>query len=149
MESIRNIFLPASGISRIEQPPLEGLKPNKTTFFTRHHKQIPYVDGRLRTGKNGVKLDVFEVPPLEAAPCLDGCLFICDGCRKQIEEPKRMIPSYWRCLNNALYSEVPAVQVISFRLLRRLEKTGERWATELLEHAYLDPDREAWADQGE
>lgn len=95
--------------------------------------------------KNGIRLEVYELPPLEEEPFLDGCVFICDGCRKQIEAPKKMIPTYWRCLNNALYSEVPAVQAISFRLLRRLQKSGERWAEELLEHAYLDPDLEAWA----
>ncbi len=98
-------------------------------------------------GKNGVKLDVYELLPFEEEPFVDGCIFICDGCRKQILEPKKMIPTHWRCLNNALYSEVPAVQVMSFRILRRLEKTGERWATELLEHAYLDPGLEDWANQ--
>lgn len=99
--------------------------------------------------RNGAKLDVYELPPTEEEPFLDGCIFICDGCRKQIIEPKKMIPAHWRCLNNALYSEVPVVQVMSFRILRRLERNGERWATELLEHAYLDPDLEEWANQAE
>ncbi|MBN2164115.1 MAG: hypothetical protein JXR25_07125 [Pontiellaceae bacterium] len=98
---------------------------------------------------NGVKLEPFEIPPIEEEPYLDGCLFICDGCRKQIVEPKKMIPTHWRCLNNALYSEVPAVQVMSFRILKRLAGSGERWAEELLEHAYLDPELEAWANEAE
>jgi hypothetical protein len=34
-------------------------------------------------------------------------------------------------------------------MLRRLEKAGERWAAELLEHAYLDPALEEWANQAE
>lgn len=100
-------------------------------------------------GRNGVKLDVYELPPLEEEPFVDGCIFICDGCRKQIIEPLKMIPAQWRCLNNALYSEVPAVQVMSFRILRRLEQSGEPWATELLEHAYLDPELETWATAAE
>ena len=95
--------------------------------------------------KSGVKLEAYELLPLEEEPFVDGCIFICDGCRKQIENPKKMIPSYWRCLNNALYSEVPAVQVMSFRMLSRLAKK-ERWAQELLEHAYLDPELEDWAN---
>ena len=70
--------------------------------------------------RSGVKLDVYELHPLEEEPYLDGCIFICDGCRKQIQEPLKMIPAQWRCLNNALYSEVPAVRVMSFRILRRL-----------------------------
>ena len=95
---------------------------------------------------NGVKLEVYELPPLEEEPSADGCVFICDGCRKQISEPRKMMPAHWRCLNNALYSEVPAVQVLSVRMLRRLAKTEHHWAKELLEHAYLDPDLEEWAD---
>ena len=95
--------------------------------------------------RNGVKLDVYELPPLGEEPYIDNCIFICDGCRKQIVEPKKMIPGHWRCLNNALYSEVAAVQVMSFRLLKRLVANEEHWAAELLEHAYLDPDAERWA----
>ncbi len=96
--------------------------------------------------KNGVKLEVYELPPLEEEPFLDGCIFICESCNKQIEYPKKMVPSYWRSLNNSLWSEVPAVQVMSVRMLRRLAKKEERWAEELLEHAYLDPELEDWAD---
>lgn len=96
--------------------------------------------------KNGIKLEAYELLPLEEDPFVDGCIFICDGCRKQIDAPKKMIHSYWRCLNNALYSEVPAVQVMSVRLLRRLAAKNEHWATELLEHAYLEPDLQEWAD---
>lgn len=99
--------------------------------------------------KRGVKLEAYEVSPLEEEPYVDGCIFICEDCRTQIEKPKKIIPSHWRCLNNALYSDVPAVQVMSFRMLRRLEKKDEHWAKELLEHAYLDPDLEKWANETE
>ncbi len=98
---------------------------------------------------NGVKLDVYEVPPLEENPYLDGCIFICETCQEQIEKPKKMIPDQWRCLNNALWSEVPAVQVISFRILRRLAKLEIHWAEELLDQAYLEPDLEEWANTAE
>ncbi|VGO13813.1 hypothetical protein PDESU_02370 [Pontiella desulfatans] len=96
--------------------------------------------------KHGVKLEIFEVPPIAEEPSVDGCLFICEGCRKQIENPKKMIPSAWRCLNNSLYSEVPAAQAMSFRMLKRLAAKKEHWASELLEHAYLDPEVEDWAN---
>lgn len=99
--------------------------------------------------RNGVRLDVYEVPPIEDDPYVDGCLFICEGCRKQIADPKKMIPSHWRCLNNSIWSEVPAVQVMSLRLLRRLSKKDEHWASEILEHAYLDPKLEEWADKAD
>jgi protein PhnA len=99
--------------------------------------------------RSGVKLDVYELSPLGEEPYVDGCIFICDGCRKQIVEPKKMTPGHWRCLNNALYSEVTAVQVMSFRLLKRLAAKAEHWAEELLEHAYLEPDAEHWAELAE
>ncbi|MDF7797841.1 hypothetical protein P4C99_00085 [Pontiellaceae bacterium B1224] len=99
--------------------------------------------------KHGVKLDVYELLPLEEEPYVNGCIFICEGCRKQIENPKKIIPSMWRCLNNSLYSEVPAVQVMAFRMLHRLAEKKEHWAEELIEHAYLDPELEEWANQAE
>jgi protein PhnA len=99
--------------------------------------------------KGGVRLDVYELHPLTDEPYVDRCLFICEGCRKQIENPCKMIPSHWRCLNNALYSEVPAVQVMSVRLLRRLTREKQHWADELLEHAYLEPDLDEWSLQAD
>ena len=95
--------------------------------------------------KGGVKLEVYELLPLEEEPYVDGCIFICESCLKQIAHPKKMVPSYWRCLNNSLWSEVPAVQVMSVRMLRRLAKVEQHWAEELLENAYLEPDLEEWS----
>ena len=83
--------------------------------------------------------------PLEEEPSADDCIFICESCHKQIANPKKMDPSHWRCLNNALWSEVPAIQVVSVRILRRLAKCEHHWAEELLEHAYLEPELEEWS----
>jgi protein PhnA len=46
--------------------------------------------------KSGVRLEVFEVPPLEEEPYVEGCVFICEECLKQIKNPKKMIHSHWR-----------------------------------------------------
>ncbi len=97
----------------------------------------------------GVRLEPFELAPLPEEPRIDQCIYICDGCRKQIADPVKMLPSHWRCLNHSLYSEIPAVQVVAFRLLRRLAKGNHRWAQDLLEHAYLEADLEAWANEAE
>lgn len=91
---------------------------------------------------SGVKLSVFEVPPESDYVTADQCVFICDTCWDQIVKPKHMDPDRWRCLNNSVWSEIPAVQVISARLLKRLSK--EHWATELLEQAYFDEETDAW-----
>ena len=100
-------------------------------------------------GKAGVKLEVYELPPLGEEPFVDGCVFICEACFKQITQPRKMVPSYWRCLNNALWSEVAAVQVLSVRMLRRLVTAEQHWAEELLDHAYLEPDLEEWSLQAD
>ncbi len=91
---------------------------------------------------DGVKLTTFEVPPESDPVTADQCLFLCDTCREQIENPKRVDADHWRCLNNAVWSDVPAVQVISARMLKRLSK--EHWAEELLEQAYFSEEVDAW-----
>ena len=95
--------------------------------------------------KSGVKLEIYELPPLEDEPDPESCIFICESCYKQITKPAKMVPSYWRCLNNSMWSEVPAVQVMSVRMLRRLCALNQHWANELMEHAYLEPDLEDWS----
>ena len=99
--------------------------------------------------KSGVKLEVYELPPFEEEPYVDGCIFICESCLKQITNSKKMVPSYWRCLNHALWSEVPVVQVMSVRMLRRLARAEQHWAKELLEHAYLEPNLDEWSLQAD
>lgn len=96
--------------------------------------------------KGGVKLEIYELPPLEEEPSVEHCIFICEECHKQIDNPKKMSPSHWHCLNHSLWSELPVVQVMAVRMLRRLVKTECHWAEELLEHAYLEPHLEEWAE---
>jgi len=99
--------------------------------------------------KGGVQLMAFEVTPLLEEPAPDRCVFVCDACLKSLRRPEKAMPAHWRCLNHAIWSEVPVVQVVSIRLLRRLARGGERWAEELVEQAWLDPETEAWADEAE
>ncbi len=67
----------------------------------------------------------------------------CEACRREIvgdiEEAHR-----WHCLNETAWSEHPAVQVVSWRVLGRIE---EPWAAELREQLYLDEDTSAWAKE--
>ena len=95
---------------------------------------------------SGVKLSVFEVPPAPEEPEVTRCIFICDTCKEQIENPKRMEANHWRCLNNAMWSEVPAAQVMAVIMLHRLAKS-EDWATDLLDQLYLDEEVQAWVDE--
>ncbi len=52
---------------------------------------------------------------------------------------------HWRCLADAVWSAEPAVQVLAWRLLHRLDAV---WARDLLEIVYLEPDVQALAEAG-
>ena len=80
-------------------------------------------------------LDSYIVP---ASPSegVDAAIVVCGTCLSQIESPESMDANHWRCLNDSMWSEVPAVQVMAWRLLHRLR--GENWPNELIEMCYLD-----------
>lgn len=90
-------------------------------------------------------LEIYEVPPVDE-PDPEKSVMICATCREQIEDPERMEPRHWLGLNDSAWSQVPAVQVMAWRLLHRLENEG--WAQDLLEQLYLEPEVLAWAEAG-
>lgn len=69
-------------------------------------------------------------------------LTLCDTCRTQIANPQTLDKNHWRCLNDTMWSETPAVAVMSYRLLKAL---GE---TDLVDMMYFEDDVKAWADSG-
>lgn len=91
----------------------------------------------------GVALRPYPVPPEEEEPRAETCVFACDACRAQLENPKRFDAAYWRCAGKAVWSEVPAVQVVAARVLDRLGKS-ELWAREALEDVFFDEEVEEW-----
>jgi len=74
---------------------------------------------------------------------MDESILACSTCIDQIENPGHEDLNHWRCLNDSMWSEHVAVQVVSWRMLSRLRKNG--WPQELLEQMYLDEDTLAWA----
>jgi len=88
------------------------------------------------------KLNVYEVPPVSTRG-IDGSLLACNICIEQIENPDKMDTNHWRCLNDSMWSEYPAVQVIAWRMLTRLRSEG--WPQDLLEMLYLDEETLNWA----
>lgn len=89
---------------------------------------------------NGVKL--FEVLP-EQNHDENDCIMICDTCRAQVEKKAELDSKHWNCLTSSMWSEVPGVQVIAWRMLNRLR--NESWAADNLDMLYLDDERLAWA----
>ncbi len=90
-------------------------------------------------------LDVYAVPP-DAGDSADKCILVCATCREQIEDPDKADPNHWRCLNDSMWSQVPAVQVMAWRMLTRLRAEG--WPQDLLDMLYLDEDMLDWARAG-
>ncbi|MDT8375868.1 MAG: PhnA domain-containing protein [Mariprofundaceae bacterium] len=90
-------------------------------------------------------LGVYEIPPSSSGNA-DQCVFICHTCREQIENPDRVDANHWRCLNDSMWSQVPAVQVMAWRMLTRLRAEG--WPQDLLDMLYLDDETRIWAESG-
>ncbi|WP_299002766.1 alkylphosphonate utilization protein [uncultured Shewanella sp.] len=90
----------------------------------------------------GTELVVFELPYSGAHH--DNELMVCHTCHEQIMAPDKMDVNHWRCLNDSMWSTVPAVQVMAARMLKRLE--FESWAQDLTDMLYLEDDLQAWVD---
>jgi protein PhnA len=92
--------------------------------------------------KSTEALKIYEVPPSSGAD-EDNTILICNNCRMQIEKKAELDSNHWRFLSETMWSEVPGIQVVSWRMLNRLKQ--ESWAMESLEMMYLDDERLAWA----
>lgn len=87
-------------------------------------------------------LAVYEVPP-ESNGQADQSVLICATCKEQIENPEKMDANHWRCLNDSMWSQVPAVQIMAWRMLSRLKSEG--WPQDLLDMLYFDDEMLTWA----
>jgi len=85
---------------------------------------------------------VYAIPP-EPTNDPDKCVLLCKTCIEQIEDPNSVDVNHWRCLNDSMWSQIPAVQVMAWRMLTRLTSAG--WSQELLDMLYLDDDTLSWA----
>lgn len=92
---------------------------------------------------NGVEdLKIYEVLPSRTGGVND-CVLVCGTCFEQIEDPAKADVNHWRCLNDSMWSQVPAVQVMAWRMLNRLRSEG--WPQDLLDMLFLDEETLAWA----
>lgn len=97
------------------------------------------------TGKSGVPLFPYEVPPVPNEPVLERTLLLCEECQRALVRPASMEGGYhWQCLAEVVWSDFPALQVVAWRMLGELAKR-EDWAQNALEEVELEPDIEAWA----
>lgn len=85
---------------------------------------------------------VYEVPPQDKTS-EENCIAVCAVCLSQIEKKAELDQEHWKCLNESMWSEVPGVQVVAWRMLSRM--SSESWAADLLDMLYLDDEKLAWA----
>ena len=83
-------------------------------------------------------LSVFEITPSDGSA--EKSIYLCATCREQIENPDKMDETHFNCLNESMWSEVPAVLVMSYRLLKSLGRE------DLVDMMYMEEDVKAWAD---
>lgn len=97
----------------------------------------------LCTGTNN--LQAFEVSHMPG----DGAnnhVFTCETCVSQINQEAEMVVNHWRCLNDSMWSPVPAVQIVVWRILNRIK--GEGWPADLLDMMYMEDETLIWAKAG-
>lgn len=71
----------------------------------------------------------------------EGTVVLCSTCREQIES-NELDENHFNCLNDAMWSENPAVKVLTYRLLNTLGRQ------DLLDMMYLEEDELKWAQAG-
>jgi len=90
-------------------------------------------------------LTVFPVPPTSDLSAQQ-CVYLCNTCTAQINGDSDLDVNHWRCLNDSMWNQEPAVQVMSYRMLHKL--SAESWAQDALEMIYMEDDVKTWAEQG-
>ncbi len=84
-------------------------------------------------------LSVLEVTPSQGSA--DEAVYVCSNCKSQIESGE-LDENHFNCLNDSMWSEIPAVVVVSYRLLHALGRQ------DLLDMMYMEDDVKTWADAG-
>ena len=92
--------------------------------------------------KTTENLNIYTLEPSQGVNLSDS-IYACCSCVSQIEDSSLIDHNHWRCLNDSMWSEFSAVQVISWRMLNRILSSG--WSQDLLDMMYLDVDALQWA----
>lgn len=106
---------------------------------------IERAKGACEFCKSDVGLTVYEVPP-NTDGSTQNSIYVCGTCNVQLLDPSTADGKHWSCLNDAMWSEVPAVQITAWRMLDNLK--SETWASDLLDMLYLEDANLEWAQSG-
>ena len=132
------------------QLPTSNLPPNfplKKLFFLQQPPLFYFyrmsINSQLESRSNHVcelcsstddHLVAYTVPP-KKDDSIDHQVVLCKKCFSQISEGNYTDINHWRCLTGSIWSEVPAVQALSYKMLNKL--SAEDWATETLETVFF------------
>ena len=86
------------------------------------------------------ELGVLEVLPSDGSA--EQVVYVCAICNDQIKNPDSIDKNHFNCLNDSMWSEVPAVKVLTYRLLNTLGRQ------DLVDMMYLEENEKAWAEAG-
>ncbi len=99
-------------------------------------------EGTCELCKSADTLNVYEVLSPNGTT-EENSIMICAKCTAQVDKKEELDSKHWQCLTASMWSEVPGVQVIAWRMLNRLR--NESWAMDNLDMLYLDDEKLAWA----
>ena len=86
---------------------------------------------------SGEGLSSLEVPPSDGSD--EQSIYVCSNCKMQIERGE-LDETHFNCLNDSMWSETPAVAVMSYRLLSALGRQ------DLVDMMYMEDEVKAWAE---
>ena len=92
-----------------------------------------------------VSLSGYKLPPKEEED-VSNYILVCEKCQSQLSFNEKLDSNHFRCLNDSMWSEVPAVKVVVWRLLHALQADG--WSQDLMDMMYMDDATAAWAKSG-
>jgi protein PhnA len=116
-----------------------------TKQYTLEQQLLDRSENKCELCQSAESLKLYEVLP-QTGRTEDNCIIICDKCLGQIEKTEELDVKHLNCLRTSMWSAVPGVQVVTWRLLNRLK--DESWATDSIDMMYMDDETLAWAQAG-
>ncbi len=120
---------------------MDSAAQNEVRARANNHCELCKADSDLRI------IEVSDAEP-GVGPTAASVL-LCGVCGTHWEAPESTSSTsngHWNCLRESIWSDVPAVQVLSWRLLSKLSETSS-WASELVGEVYLDEVTLSWAQR--
>ncbi len=99
-------------------------------------------EGKCELCKSADENTVYAIPASPSSK-IENSLWLCPICINQMAAIETADANHWRCLNESIWSELPAAKIVSWRMLHKLKNID--WASDLLDIAYLTEDEMEWA----